>query len=293
MRAVITVGISASGKSTYAAELVAQGYYEINRDWIRFNVVDPGGDWRTYKFNGKNEKQVSEIHGQMIVEAWSKEQDIVISDTNLNARRRNQLTKQLNDLGYDVEIIGFPISREAAVKRDNYRLNGVGQDVIYRQYQEFLAFSGRKVYTPDESLPKAIIVDVDGTVADMKDYRTPFQWDKVDIDDPREFVIEMVRDYSRNGYKIIFVSGRSDECAGLTKEWLDRHVGERYYNGLFMRMQGDFRKDTEIKEQIFWENLAENYNIVACIDDRPMMIRRWHELKIPNVIAVADPYLEF
>lgn len=293
MKAVITVGISCSGKSTLAAQYVEQGYREINRDWIRFNIVHPGGDWRTYKFKGPQEREVSDIQGRMITESAMDDQNIIISDTNLNTKRREKLKRKLEDFGYTVEVLGVPISREEAVKRDNYRLNGVGQDVIYRQYQEWLAYTGRKVYIPDETKPKAIIVDVDGTVADMKDYRGPFQWDLVDLDEPRWFVIDMVRNYSNMGYQIIFVSGRSDVCFDLTKEWLDRYVGVSYYHDLIMRKEGDFRKDAEIKEEIFWTHLADRYNIVAAIDDRPMMIRRWHELKIPNVIAVADPYLEF
>lgn len=60
-----------------------------------------------------------------------------------------------------------------------------------------------------------------------------------------------------------------------------------------MRKNGDFRKDNAVKEEIFWTHLAHRYNIVACVDDRPQMIRLWYELKIPNVIAVADPYIEF
>jgi hypothetical protein len=60
-----------------------------------------------------------------------------------------------------------------------------------------------------------------------------------------------------------------------------------------MRKNGDFRKDNAVKEEIFWTYLTHKYNIVACVDDRPQMIRLWHELKIPNVIAVADPYIEF
>lgn len=291
MHAIITVGVSASGKSTYAREMVKQGYTEVNRDWIRFNVVQPGADWSNYKW--KNEKEVSKIHGQMIMAAWGKMENIIVSDTNLNAIRRTALIKSLEELGYEVDVVAVEVTREEAVKRDNLRANGVGESVIYRQHLDMLAFQGRKTYTPNTALRKAIIVDVDGTIADMKDYRGPFDWQKVDRDDPRKFVIEMVKSYSHLGYRVIVCSGRSDECKGKTIDWLDKHVGSLFWDELHMRKAGDFRKDAVIKEEIFWTHLAERYNIVAAIDDRPMMIRRWHELKIPNVIAVADPYLEF
>lgn len=292
MKAIVTIGVSASGKSTYAKELVAQGFREINRDYIRFNIVAPGKDWSNYKFNKANEKQVSEIHSQMIMESWSAGEDIVISDTNLSLGRRTNLIKTLEDLGYEVLIHDFPITRETAIKRDNLRANGVGQDVIYRQFQDWNDYTGRITYVADESLPKAIIFDVDGTIAQM-DGRGPFDWKRVGEDKPRDFVIQMLRNYADMGYIIIICSGRDDICVGETSAWLDEHVGSIYWHALHMRKNGDFRKDNSVKEEIFWTHLAHRYNIVACVDDRPQMIRLWHELRIQNVIAVADPYIEF
>ena len=290
--AVITVGISCSGKSTRALELVKEGFYEINRDWIRFNLVQPGQDWRNYKFNKANEDKVSDIQGKMIMEASLDDLDIVISDTNLHAGRRAALIKYLEDLGYTVRIEALPVSLTEAWKRDTYRLNGVGRDVIYRQWQQWNEYVGRKTYKPNQLLPKAIIVDIDGTVAEM-DGRGPFEWQRVDEDKPRTLVIEMVRGYQNRGYRIIFVSGRSDECREKTELWLDRYVGHWVYDGLLMRKAGDFRKDDAVKEEIFWTQLADSYNIVGVIDDRPQVVRLWHDLKIENVICVGNPYTEF
>lgn len=293
MKAIITVGISASGKTTWVNDVMKaeKGWRDINRDWIRFNVVCPFSNWSNYKFNKKNENEVTRIQGLMIMESWAAGENIIISDTNLNAKTRQSIIKDLEELGYDVEIKSFPITRETALKRDNLRANGVGADVIYRQWQNWNTFNGRRTYTPDENLPKAIIVDVDGTIAQMNG-RGPFEWHRVGEDKPRWLIIDMVVSYyERQGYEILIVSGRSDECKDETRDWLIQH-GVRYTE-LHMRKAGDFRRDSVIKEEIFWTHIAERYNIVAAIDDRPMMIRTWHELKIPNVIAVADPYLEF
>ena len=41
---------------------------------------------------------------------------------------------------------------------------------------------------------KAIIVDVDGTLADMRGIRGPFEWDKVSQDKPHQDVIDLVKD---------------------------------------------------------------------------------------------------
>ena len=53
------------------------------------------------------------------------------------------------------------------------------------------------------------------------------------------------------------------------------------------------RQDTIVKEELFWEHIEPIYNVIAAFDDRPVIVRLWHKLGIPNVIAVADPYIEF
>lgn len=293
MKAIITVGIPASGKTTFANEMVKKfGFRDINRDFIRFNLVKPGSTWATYKFTKANEQAVDEIHGKMIMESWQNEENIIISDTNLNEGRRRELIGRLQDLGYDVEVKPFYISMKEADKRDNLRANGVGRDVIYRMMQNWNEFSGRATYVPNTDLPKAVIFDVDGTIAQMNG-RGPFEWHRVGEDLPRQQIIEMLHGYADSGYHIIICSGRSDECRVETANWLNEHVGVDSWDTLYMRKAGDYRKDTEIKEEIFWTHLADKYKIVACVDDRPMMIRLWHEMKIQNVIAVANPYIEF
>lgn len=148
MKAYLTVGISASGKSTLAEKLAKySGYTEINRDWIRFNLVSPGANWSNYKFNGSNEKKVTEIQGQMIMEAYGKGENIVISDTNLNPKVRNSLIQKLEDLGYEVSIYDFPVTREQAVKRDNLRANGVGSYTYQCVTRDTFGFAVKATYT--------------------------------------------------------------------------------------------------------------------------------------------------
>lgn len=287
MKATITVGISASGKTFWASQ---QEAVDINRDWIRSNVIDPCTDWSSYKFNKKKENEVTLIQEQMVMDALSKGKDVIISDTNLNPVTRDKWITLLTDIGYDVEIKEFEVSLETAWKRDSVRKNGVGHSVIYNQYQKWLEYKARKTYTPDTSLDKAVIFDIDGTLAQMNG-RSPFDWDKVGTDDPKMFIVEMARFYKHLKYDIIVVSGRDGVCRGLTEEWLNKHMVP--LDEFFIRPEGDTRKDTIVKEEIFWRNIAPNYNVVGVVDDRPSVVRMWHELKIPNVICVGNPWMEF
>lgn len=287
MKAVITVGISASGKTTWAKE---QDAVDINRDWIRFNVVCPGSSWKDYKFTNAREKEVTKIQREMLQQAFYDDRDVIISDTNLNPNTMDMWKQLLKDFEYEVEIKEFPITLEEAYKRDSLRANGVGQNVIYSQYQKWLEYKGRKTYTPDYSLEKAVIFDIDGTLAQMNG-RSPFDWDKVSTDDPRMFIVEMSRFYKHLKYNILVVSGRDGVCKGLTEEWLNKNMVP--FDEFFIRPEGDTRKDTIVKEEIFWNDIDTRYNVVGVVDDRPSVVRMWHELKIPNVICVGNPWVEF
>ena len=163
MKLIMTVGVSASGKTTWAKE--QKHCVNINRDDIRFNIILPGSDWKTYKHNNKNEKRVTEIELEVAECAIRFEEDIIVSNTNLNPKTREFWKKFAEKHDYEFEIEEFPIALEEAIKRDNLRQNGVGEQVIRKQYQQWLEYIGRKTYTPNEKLQKCIIVDIDGTIA--------------------------------------------------------------------------------------------------------------------------------
>jgi len=84
---LLTVGISGSGKSTYATELVKQNWIEINRDWWRFKLFTDGvHNWSLYKFTKERENTVTEqcyITFHMAVHLGL---NVVVSNTNLNQK---------------------------------------------------------------------------------------------------------------------------------------------------------------------------------------------------------------
>ena len=291
MKLILTVGISASGKTTWAES--QKNIVNINRDNIRFSVVQPGSDWSTYKFNKKNEKRVTELELNAATEVTKFGSDIIISNTNLNSKTREFWKDFAKHHNYEFEIKEFPITLEEAIKRDRLRQNGVGEQVIRKQYDRWLEYIGRKTYTPNEKLPKCIIVDIDGTIAEMNG-RGPFEWDKVDTDLPRQFVIDVVTGYAdRHNCHIVFLSGRDGCCYAKTYDWIAKYFGHDISWTLNMRKTKDFRKDCIVKEEIFWDVVAPKYNVIGVFDDRPQVLQMWHELKLPNVICVGNPFNEF
>lgn len=295
MKAIVTVGISGSGKSMFAAEWVAENEgsrVEINRDEIRGELY-PFASWDEYKFSKEKERKVTEVARKKMVGAYNLGMDIIVSDTNLNPAFRNDLISFLTQLGYDVEIKEFDIGLEQCIKNDNGRVFSVGQDVIWRQWKQWIEYKVQKgdwkKYT-DKCYKDTYIFDLDGTLAEMHG-RGPFDWDKVGNDKPVYHVINLLASLSIT-HKIVILSGRDECCREQTEKWLYDNLLE-CYDELLMRKSGDTRKDSVVKEELFWDKIAPKYSVAAVVDDRPQVIREcWMKIGVP-VICVGDPYTKF
>jgi predicted kinase len=296
-KCILTLGVSGCGKSTWASQ---QGFYVLNRDECR-EVVLMLEDmqsvkenlWAVYNFK-KHEKHTQEIWDMRFDHVVAHQQDFIISDTNLNPKYRIPLIKRLEDAGYTVEIKTFDTTFEQCVKNDLNRKNSVGKDIIYKQWQQwnqYLIDTGvRKRYTPNSSKPPAYLFDLDGTLFHMED-RGPYEWDKVGTDAVDNCVKEVLRGLWNNNNKILLVSGRDSACR-------DETAGSLYRNGipydyLFMRSSGDCRRDSIVKEEIFWKRIADNYNVKAVFDDRNQVIRECWEaigIKVFKLGGIGDEF---
>jgi len=286
---IITIGCSASGKSTFAEAFCRKRPYkwvEINRDNIRFKGVEK--NWNNYKFTKRNESAVTNEWNKQLDKAIKDKWNVVLSDTNLNEHYRNKLIEKLKDRGYEIVIKAFPVEFEELLKRDRQRLGGVGYEVLLKQYINYQRQYVRK-YEPIEGNVKVYIVDIDGTLA-LNKHRVIFDYSKVLTDIPNEHVINIINGLKYlNDYKIIFLSGRDDSCRVDTLEWLQSFVNPTIRNeDLFMRKTGDVRKDYFIKTELFDNHIRYKYDVLAAIDDRKQVIECcWNVLGV-NVINVGN-----
>ena len=294
-QAIITVGVSGSGKSTFAFDLTRNHcsgrWLEVNRDHLRFNWKTP--DWRHYAFTKKKEDEITRRQEE-IVNCAAKpglDYNIIISDTNLNAKTRNKWITMLESLGYDVTIKDFPITWEEAIRRNAQREGGITPTVLHKQWKQWLEYLRLKgdirSYTPNWSDPLAFICDIDGTVAQMEG-RSAYQWDKVGEDKVRSQVRDVVVGLVDAGYTPIYLSGRDGQCWYSTLQWLEDNGFPHKEENFFMRPKGNKEKDTIIKERMFWDAVAGNFNVQIAIDDRPCVVSMWNDIGIPCVMAVAD-----
>jgi len=299
MQAIITVGVSASGKSTWASDFIAEAAFRgeiwqrIERDCIRANILSSKlghvSELVWDKWNWKWEKEVNRYVEEMIETACTIGRNIIVSDTNLNPSRLENLKSTLEELGYEVTIKTFEVTFDVAVKRDNARKNGVGVSVIAKQFEDWNKQFVTQ-YKGSKDCPKAVIVDIDGTLAHMNWARGPFEWDKVHQDEVDQEVFDIVRGLKDLGYAVIILSGRDGICYEQTKRWLaDKEI---YWDEFHMRAQGDMRKDSIIKAEIFWNMVAPGYDVKMVIDDRPQVTRMWRSIGL-KVIQVGNPYIEF
>lgn len=136
MKAIVTVGISGSGKSTWASEFVSgrPSWAVLERDQIRREILTPFS-WA--KWDWKEEAEITLLWNLRAKEYAEKGVNLVIADTNLSHRRK--LTGTLLDLGYDVTVKVFNTPVDLCIERDRQRPEGyrVGEPVIRRQYDKF------------------------------------------------------------------------------------------------------------------------------------------------------------
>jgi predicted kinase len=290
---ILCCGVSASGKSTWAKSVCNwEQTIEINRDFVRFNVIlDGKEDWGLYKFNKTNESIVTEHCTETWEHAVKNDLNVVVSDTNLKQEYHDLWRERALRAGYEFEIKFFPISLEEAWKRDERRSNSVGRDVITKQWGDWLKITGSQKYIPDETLPPCIVVDIDGTLAEQHN-RGPFDWSKVGQDKPRQHVIDIIKAYlaAYPSTRLVVVSGRDGVCQPETGQWLlDNDI---LYDELFMRSSGDMRKDSIVKAEILTNCVAKRYNILFWVDDRPQVVRMLKDVGV-NVVDVSKNYAEF
>lgn len=291
-KAYILYGISASGKTTRANEILkSQPAVYINRDTVRrqqLNLEETDNLWSSYSFNKDLESKVTTICDKLLGEAVKEEKDIVVDNTHLNLRQRDELSFNLMKKGYIVSLINTTTTDKLSfyINNNKARRDSLSSGVINDQ---FIKQCINKDVDQSIFLPVRIaLVDIDGTIAHNDGHRSYFDYINVDKDLPIQHTIEVVKAlYETNRIDYIqFLSGRDSSCYDLTLKWLEQQGFDMNTHNLFMRLKDDRRKDYIVKKEIL-DNCLINKKIEYVFDDRNQIVDLWHDLKLP-VFNVGD-----
>jgi predicted kinase len=280
LKLILTKGLPASGKTTWARDYIQQYPDTANlcKDELRLQLPE----------TKKREKRIIQVRDVLTTHYFSINYSVIWSDTNLNPIHLNRATELAKQHGANLIIQDFThVTLEECIRRDLLRLNSVGTDVIKRMYYDYLA-QPEPTAPHDPLLPNCYLVDVDGTLA-INTTRPYFAWERVGEDSLNPGVANLVKQLAQN-HAIAILSGRSDVCREQTLAWLDQQGIP--HQELLMRPAADQRSDDILKEELYWTYIRGRYNVLGVIDDRPKVCRMWRQLGLP-VFQVGNPEYEF
>jgi hypothetical protein len=204
---------------------------------------------------------------------------VIVDDTNLEPKHEEVLRKIAKETGATFRIQDFTdISVEECIKRNSKRENSVPEKVITDMYNMYLKVHEGAAPTRtlkwEPQLGNCIICDIDGTLAHNDGHRHWTDYAKVGGDKLIPHIRTILEKF-RSDYHIILLSGREETCRKQTIGWLDKHNVPR--DALYMRKQGDYRKDFIIKKELYEAHIEGVYNTLFVLDDRNQVVDLWRK----------------
>lgn len=151
-------------------------------------------------------------------------------------------------------------------------------------------------------MTQAIIVDIDGTVADctarlhhIKGVNRNWGkfWQGMENDLPIQHVITLVQAfeaYRRDAFgqhiEIIVVTARDKSVQQQTIDWL--RANGVPYDQLYMREANDFRKDAIVKKELLDQIRAKGYEVMFALEDRDHNVEMFRANNVPCLQVAAD-----
>ena len=265
MKCVLMVGPPGSGKSTVAKRDYADHVY-VNQDSQGLGHVD------------------------VFEQAISEGRPVVVDRMGFSKEQRSRYLSTAKDAGYHTEIVVIHESYDTCYDR---MLKREGHETVkdeksrrgalrtfftkYERVSDDEADVATRVW-PEGNKPEAIWVDIDNTLSDAA-HREHFlkgekkNWKGFFDNMDRDPVNEWCKALANGMYSSVVVlicSARPSDYRSNTQAWLSLN-GVKYHE-LIMRLGGDFRKDSIVKEIMYEFEIKSRYNLLFSVDDRRQVI---------------------
>lgn len=287
---IVLVGISGSGKSTWAADHIEKNpnYIRINRDSIRHQIT--GSDKNI--LSRDKEKLVTKIQDEQIRTALFSSYNVIIDNTHLRLKYISEIVNKYNHLA-DIKIKIFSDNlykcQERVIKRDGVSTK---VDYIEKQYNQFKNLKITKEIFPKlekeytqntdlKYLDRCIICDLDGTLSlydsnKKSPYNRDFENDEINTS--IETLLKLYSSSIKNSH-IFFFSGRNGKYRNQTIEFLTKNLFLPEDFTLIMRDENDQRRDSIVKEEMFIKYIKDQFYIDGVFDDRLQVLEElWWKL---------------
>lgn len=285
----VLIGPPACGKSTLARKMHAEDNSKV--------IVSPDSirSARGNYWIPDQEDYISTIEEFEIKSAIEKGLSPIIDATNLNPKTIEKWEQLSVELDVDLQkiylpYVPFPEALERDKKRGEEGGRAVGEKVLRQFYMKYYPDqyykdinSKCKSTNPDDSLPPAIIFDLDQTIMFAQN-RGPFEYAKAGSDyfDPKaKWLIER---WIADGITPIFLTGReiSDESVAAINKALNLpkiHKMDGDSDGYIIigRKVGDRRKGLIVKEELYTNNVEGKFNVLAAFDDHQDVVDMYRE----------------
>lgn len=140
-----------------------------------------------------------------------------------------------------------------------------------------------------------VIFDLDGTLANNEHRQhflstSPKQWDAffeaMNKDEPNANIVELYKTLvASKAYEVIIFTARPERYRSATLAWLQKFSIP--CTSMYMRRDGDYRADAEIKAEMLKLLGIEPSNVAFIVDDRAQVVRMWRDLGI-TCLQCAD-----
>lgn len=277
-KVTVLKGLPGSGKTTWAkAQLTdSRVTVRVNKDDLRKMLF---GD---AKRQGWHERLVIDIRDAIIGTSLFEKKNVIVDDTNFNPIHEKRIREIAEVSGAKVEVKTFDTPLGECIDNDLKRDRSVGETVIRDMHDMYIRPTLR--FEQDPALDEAVIFDLDGTLALMGD-RNPYDASDCEYDKLNHDVFDAMMRHKQSGHAIIICSGRSSQYLPQTDRWLGK-MGIQ--PDLFlMRKEGDTRKDSVVKKEMFINEIAPKYYVNVVYDDRQQVVDMWRDLGL-TVFHVAD-----